>query len=152
MEYYDVIIVGAGIAGCGLAYNLKRIGYKGSVLVIDKKGVGANVGYGYRNTFKEIIDEYGLLYEHKYEGLKYCMDDKEYMTIDAPFYFVNYQKICKTLIMRSFINFKKEEAIYIKDNNLKTKKSDYKFRYLVDCSGNNFFLKNILKQNKPSMF
>jgi flavin-dependent dehydrogenase len=46
MEHYDVIIVGAGIAGSGLAYNLNREGYKGSVLVIDKDGAGIKMGLG----------------------------------------------------------------------------------------------------------
>ena len=63
MEYYDVIIVGAGIAGCGLAYNLKRIGYKGSVLVIDKKEPGANAAYGYRNIEGDIVEEFNLNYQ-----------------------------------------------------------------------------------------
>lgn len=39
MQNYDVIILGAGINGCGVAENLTRLGQK--VLLLDKHGVGS---------------------------------------------------------------------------------------------------------------
>lgn len=152
MEYYDVIIVGAGIAGCGLAYNLKRIGYKGSVLVIDKRGVGSNLGYGYRSTFEEVINEYGLQYVHKHKGMKFCINDKEYMTLNTPFYFIDYKKTCKYLFNKLNIPFIKTGANSVEKNTLVTDDGIFKFKYLVDCSGKSFFLKKILNHSKPFMF
>ena len=42
MESYDVVIVGGGIAGTGLAYNLSKTCPNKSVLILDKNKPGAN--------------------------------------------------------------------------------------------------------------
>ena len=149
MEYYDVIIIGAGIAGCGLAYNLKRIGYKGSVLVIDKEGIGANAANGYRNTFKEIIEEYNLPYAHKFKGLKLGNHEETLATIHHDFYFVNYEKICEHLLINSNQIFRKEAALDICKNTIRTNKNIYKFKYIIDASGASFFLRRILRLQMP---
>ena len=114
MEKYDVIIVGAGIAGCGLAYNLKRFNYGGKVLLIDKDEPGANAAYGYRNTTEEIVKEYDLPYEHVYKGMKVGVADKTYFTLQKKFYFIDYKKTCKNFIKNSQTEFRKEKAINLK--------------------------------------
>lgn len=146
MEYYDVIIVGAGIAGCGLAYNLKRIGYKGTVLVIDKEGVGANASFIYRNTFKETIKEYHIPYEHKFNGIRIGEYERP-IQLDINLFSVIYPKVCKHLLENSGAVFKKDQAINIKSDIIYTAKSIYKFKYLIDCSGSSFFLRK--KYNLP---
>ncbi len=149
MEYYDVIIIGAGIAGCGLAYNLKRIGYKGSVLVIDKEGVGANAAYGYRNTTKEIIKEYNFPYIKKFKGVKVGAYDDILMTVNKDYYFFDYTKICSSLLKKSGASFHKEIAISTNHKKIITSNKKYSFKYLIDCSGANFFLKKRFKQQLP---
>lgn len=149
MENYDVIIVGAGIAGTGLAYNLKKENYRGSVLVIDKKGVGANAAYGYRNTTSEVVKEYNFPYEHVYKGVKVGSEDKTYFTLNKKFYFLNYKKICKHLLKKSDAEYKKEKALKLNNEVLKTNEKKYKFKILVDCSGSNFFVKKIYNQIIP---
>ncbi|QED48049.1 NAD(P)/FAD-dependent oxidoreductase [Cytobacillus dafuensis] len=42
MEKYDVVIVGAGIIGCSIAYFLTEAGYS-NVLVIDKTGIASDI-------------------------------------------------------------------------------------------------------------
>ncbi len=149
MQNYDLIIVGAGIAGCGLAYNLKRMGYKGSVLIIDKEEVGANAGYGYRNTSENIVKEYNLPYEHIYKGVKVGLFDKTYFTLNRKFYFIDYKKACKHLLKNSYAEFKKEKAIKQNKNILETDKNKYGFKVLADCSGHYFFAKRLHNQQLP---
>jgi flavin-dependent dehydrogenase len=149
MEYYDVIIVGAGIAGCGLAYNLKRIGYSGKVLVIDKKELGANKGHNVRSIFSQTIKEYNLPYFQKYKGIKMCVYDQEIFTIKEKVYSTHYDTICKNLFKRSLAKFKKEYALEIKNKTLYTNTNKYDFKYLVDCSGPYGFLRRNLKMHKP---
>jgi len=147
-DHYDVAIIGAGIAGCGLAYNLKRIGYKGSVLVIDKDKPGKNASSVYRNTFKKVIDKYKLPYEHKFDGAivgTYTKSNK----LKENFYFVDYSKICRHLLQNSNAVFKKEKALDIKNQTLYTNKNKYKFTYLTDCSGANFFLRKLYNLPLP---
>ncbi len=152
MEYYDVIIIGAGIAGCGLAYNLKRIGYKGSVLIIDKEGIGSNIGYVYRNTFEETIKKYNLPYYHKFNGLKMGTSKGIILKIPVTFYLINYQKTCKYLFDKAYKNYKKEKSIAIKNNFLKTDKAKYEFRYLIDCSGGKLFARKYFKKSLPKRY
>ena len=49
MKYYDVIIVGAGVAGCSSAYFLKEKGLK--VLVVDRAGVATAGGSSAAGAF-----------------------------------------------------------------------------------------------------
>lgn len=152
MEHYDVIIIGAGIAGCGLAYNLKRIGYKGSVLVLDKRGIGSNAGYGYRILFEDTVQKYNLPYFHRYKGFNLGAYDEIYFKISEDIYFIDYEKTCKNLLGRTSAEYKKEMAISIKDNFLKTNEKVYNFKYLIDCSGINPFFGKIKKRSKPILY
>lgn len=141
-EYFDVIIIGAGIAGCGLAYNLAKRQYKGRVLVIDKKGPGSNASFVYRNTFLEIIEEYNLPYERRFEGAVVGSYDSP-TKIKEDFYFIDYKKACNHLLNASGCRLKQEKALSIKKRLLKTDKSEYHFGYLIDCSGSSFFLRKL---------
>lgn len=149
MENYDVIIVGAGIAGTGLAYNLSKICPEKTVLIIDQSEPGANAAYGYRNTTEEIVKEYHLPYEHIYKGVKIGTADKTYFTLEKKFYFINYKKVCKFLLKKSDHEFKKEEALNINNSILTTNKNNYKYKILIDCSGHNFFAKKLFNQKLP---
>ncbi|HJX50129.1 hypothetical protein A3K73_05535 [Candidatus Pacearchaeota archaeon RBG_13_36_9] len=148
MYDYDVIIIGAGIAGTGLSYNLKREGYKGSILIIDKKSPGSNAPFVYRNTFKEIIDEYKLTYEHKFDGAVIGIYG-ETNKLKENFFFIDYKKVCNFLLKNSDALFKKENALEVKDKVLITDKNKYKFGYLIDCSGASFFLRRLYKLPLP---
>lgn len=149
MENYDVIIVGAGIAGCGLAYNLSKKCPEKKVLIIDKKEPGANAAYGYRNTTEEIVKKYNLPYEHIYKGMKVGIEDETFFTLKRKFYFIDYKKSCKKLLKNSNSEFQQEEAVKLNGKILKTNKGEYCFKILVDCSGHNFFAKKLFKQKIP---
>ncbi|MFH1521353.1 MAG: FAD-dependent oxidoreductase, partial [archaeon] len=149
MEYYDVIIVGAGIAGCGLAYNLKKIGYTGSVLIIDKKEVGAHKGHGVRNTFGSTQKKYQLPYFQKYDGIKMYVYDEHFFTIEEEVFSMDYEVICKNLLNKSSAIFKQEVAGDTCNNTLITNKNNYRFQYLIDCSGFWGFLRKKLKMKAP---
>jgi len=152
MKNYDVIIVGAGIAGTSLAYNLSQECPEKKVLLIDKKEPGANAAYGYRNTNEEVVKKYNLPYEHIYKGIKVGTSDKIYLTLNRKFYFLNYNQVCKNFLNKSSLEFRKENATQIQGNVLKTDGDEYKFKNLVDCSGNNFFAKKRYKQKLPFRF
>ncbi|MDH3352918.1 MAG: FAD-dependent oxidoreductase [Nanoarchaeota archaeon] len=149
MEYYDVIIIGAGIAGCSLAYNLKRIGYKGKVLVIDKKEIGANAGYGYRVMLKKDIEEYGIPHVKKFKGIKIGSYKNISATIDKEDYFVIYQEVCKHLLNNSDALFNDTEASLINKDILLTNDKNFKFKYIIDCSGASFFSRKLRKEPLP---
>jgi len=147
-RYYDVVIVGAGIAGTGLAYNLKREGYKGSVLIIDKKEPGSNAAFVYRNTFPETIREYNLPYEHVFQGA--IVGTYAHPTeINEKFYFINYKKVCNFLFKNSFAGYREEKAINVRGNLLATNQNTYRFRYFIDCSGASFFLRKLYNLPMP---
>jgi len=149
MKKYDVIIIGAGIAGTSLAYNLKRINYPGKILLIDRNKIGHNSGYGYRNTFKEIIEEYNFPYVKKYSNLKMGDFQGIKLDIDVEFYLVDYEKICNHLFKKNPVDFKKEEALHVSGNMLTTNKENYYFKYLIDASGSTFFLKKLFSLPLP---
>ncbi|MCK5282170.1 MAG: FAD-dependent oxidoreductase [Nanoarchaeota archaeon] len=149
MENYDVVIVGGGIAGTGLAYNLSQICPKKDILVIDKNNEGGNAGYGYRNVFKNVIEKYDLPVYHKYKGVKVGSNDEVYFHLDVPQYFIDYKEVCRKFIERSSVLFKIEEGLSIKNGVLVTNKAEYKFKHLVDCSGSNLFLKRLHNHNLP---
>ena len=149
MEYYDIIIIGAGIAGCGLVYNLQQSMFKGSVLLIDKRDIGSNESYGYRIVLEDTIKKYKINYTHIYKGLKIGSNNQVYFTVANKFYLINYKKTCSKLLSASKMSFKKEQAIYVNGNYLKTEKENYKFKYLIDCTGTSFFLKKQLSQRLP---
>jgi len=148
---YDVVIVGAGIAGCGLAYNLKRLGYKGSVLVIDKEKLNVK-NKSYRITFKDTVEKYKLPYEKDYSYLKFHLPGGEIIDIKVKSFLLEYGKTCKFLLQNSDCEFRNEQAINVKESNLVSDKSSYDFKYLIDCSGNNFFVKRLLGETLPMKY
>ncbi|MCW8966813.1 MAG: hypothetical protein OQK82_09050 [Candidatus Pacearchaeota archaeon] len=148
-EIYDIIIIGAGVAGCGISYHLKKVNFKGRLLIIDKKEPGANNAYGGRNTTKEIIKKYSLPYEHIYKGIKVGSEDETLFIFNKEFYFVNYKKICKKLLTYSQVEFRQETGIKLDKNILITNKNHYRFKIIIDCSGKDFFCKKIYKQRLP---
>jgi flavin-dependent dehydrogenase len=152
MEHYDVVIIGAGIAGCGLAYNLKKIGYTGSILIIDKNGVGANADYGYRNVLGKVIKKFDLPFAHIYDGIKIGTYDKTYLVADQELYFINYKEVCESLLTRAGKKVKIESAVNIGKNILITNKNKYSFKYLIDSSGHSFFSRILLNKPLPSRY
>jgi len=149
MEKYDIIIVGGGVAGSSLAYNLSQECQNKHVLLIDKNEPGANAAYGYRNTTEEVIRKYKLPYEYKFKGIKVGAGDKVYLTLNKKFFFLDYKKICQNFIDKSKVEFRKETATELNKNLLKTDKKEYFFKTLIDCSGHNFFVRKLFKQKLP---
>src|SRR3989338_5535365 len=157
MESYDVVIVGAGIAGTGLAYNLKQICPEIKVLVIEQYGVGSHAGYGYRNTYGNVIEGYNLPYVKKFKGLiiqakNHLKEEsiKLEIKLDVPFYLVNYKEICKSLFERSGVKYSNDTCIKtLGKNKVLTKKGIYLFKFLVDCSGSNFFIRREKRLKMP---
>ncbi|MBN2422324.1 FAD-dependent oxidoreductase [Candidatus Woesearchaeota archaeon] len=147
MEKYDVIIVGAGIAGCGLAYNLGRRGYKKKILVIDEKEIAANRAHRIKTVFKKIIKEYNLPYYHKYKTLVFASYEDQFK-IECEPYSVDYEDACHHLLKNSQAEFKIEKAIDLNSDSLITNKNKYRFNLLVDCSGRAFFVRK--KFNLPT--
>jgi hypothetical protein len=135
-----------------LAYNLKKIGYTGSILIIDKNGIGANANYGYRNVSEKIVKKFDLPYVHIYDGIKVGTYDKTYLTADQKFYFIDYEKACGSLLDRVHQEVRLESAIRLKGNILITNKNRYSFKYLVDASGHNFFVRKLLNKPLPSRY
>ncbi|MCH7850102.1 MAG: FAD-dependent oxidoreductase [Nanoarchaeota archaeon] len=149
MEYYDVIIIGGGIAGCGLAYNLKRIGYTGSVLMIEKNEIGFNEKYGTRTMFEEIINEYNFKPLKTFKGIKIGFDDEPFITIKTPVYLVEYKRACEQLFKKSNANYKMECVVDVKGDIIVTENNSYHSKYIIDCSGTSFFLRKKLKLALP---
>ncbi len=150
MEEYDIVVIGAGIAGTGLAARLSEICPDKKVLLIDKDKIGAGAAYGYRNVFKEIIDKYKLPYHHKFDGLKIGTHEELFLTVKQDCYLIDYEEVCRIFFNRSNAILRNEEALNIQDKILKTNQNEYKFKYLIDCTGASFFLRKIL--NKPIPF
>ena len=148
MKKYNVIIIGAGIAGSGLAYNLKNLSYDKNVLIIDKKNLEKNSDE-YRITFKEIVNKYKLPYEKKYNSLKFHFSEDGVIDINGNFFLLDYKRVCHSLIKNSSFEFRNEKAIDIKENTLITDKNSYAFDYLIDCSGSHFFFKKIKNKKLP---
>jgi flavin-dependent dehydrogenase len=149
MEEFDVIIAGAGIAGTSLAARLSEICPDKKVLLIDKDKIGAGAAYGYRNVFKEIIDKYKLPYHHKFDGLKIGTHEELFLTVKQDCYLIDYEEVCRIFFNRSNAILKNEEALKVQDKVLKTNQNEYKFKYLIDCTGTSFFLRKILKLPLP---
>lgn len=147
MEKYEVIIIGSGIAGSGLAYNLKKIGFNGEVLVIDKNSRENKLSY--RISFKDPVEKYNLPYEFKYKSLKWHFSKRGMIELNVESFLMNYNKICSYLLEESNFEFRNEEAIDVKNNYLKTDKNVYRFKYLIDCSGNAFFGRKLRKMKIP---
>jgi flavin-dependent dehydrogenase len=57
--------------------------------------------------------------------------------------------VCKQLLSNSCFKFKKDRAVSVSEKILKTENNQYKFKYLIDCTGSHFFLKKQLKQFLP---
>ncbi len=148
MQYYDVIIVGAGIAGTGLAYNLSQICPNKSVLVIDKNELGSNQGHSIR-ILTQKLENYNLNYIHKYDGIKVGAYDNIFFTIKKNVHVIDYKNTCNSFLSQSNAVFKREKAIRIKNKCLETNGHKYNFKYLIDCSGKNFFLRKILNKQLP---
>lgn len=150
MEHYDVIIIGAGIAGAGLTFNLKQIDYQGKILIINKESKSQTNNT--RITFAKTVQEYNLPYDFIFKGLKLGVESKINSRIKEPIYQVNYNKICKKLLNNSSAAIKNETGIKIKNNILITNKNIYSSKYIIDCSGKNFFLRRQLNLKLPSRY
>ena len=142
MEHYDVIIIGAGIAGCGLAYNLHRFCPEKKVLVIDGSKLNENTQHHYKILFKENKEEYNLPFIKRLKGIKNGSGNNIVATFeDDSLYIVDYKDICKSLLKRSKADVVDEQAIDVNYTTLTTNQNKYTFKYLVDCSGNSFFIR-----------
>jgi flavin-dependent dehydrogenase len=152
MKNYDIAIIGAGIAGTSLAYNLNQKCPELKTIIIDKKEPGANKDYGNRNTPYETAKENKLPYNHIYQGIKVGIEDEVLFKLQKKYAFINYQKTCKQFLKKSETEYKNEEAENIQGKFLTTNKNIYRTKLIIDCSGKSFFAKKILNQPKPERY
>ncbi len=151
MEQFDIIIIGAGIAGCGLACNLRRAGYSGSVLIIDKNEVGFNSKERIIAADKfDAVTEYGFPVKHVFKGFRIGSINNVIATIPGKVYVTDYKAITGKLLEESQYPFRKEQAVHLeKKNVLITDKARYHYRFLADCSGVNSFVRTLYGFPKP---
>ena len=150
MQGCDILILGGGIASAGLAFNLKRLGYQGTVAVLERDRPGGAKAYGYRNTFKEVIDDYGLPYRKIFAGLRDAVTtggpDILWKDIDIPCYFFEYGEACESLFHRSSAAMLRGEALRLDlgRRRLAYSGGEIEFGILVDCSGPKAWTRAIL--------
>jgi len=149
---YDTIIIGAGIAGSSLAYNLKKIRYKKNVLIIEKISPGSNSPHYHRIISNEMVNKYRLPFIRTYKGLKLGVHNQIYASIKYPSTLVSYSQVCSFLIEKSDAILTNESALSIEKNRIITDKNHYQFKYLIDCSGTGFFARDQLNLKKPFRF
>lgn len=148
---YDIVIIGAGIAGSGLAFNLSQLGYKGKVIVIDK-GLRGN-DYGYRYTSKRVISEYGFGVDINYTSYSLGANGVEVGKIRSNVLSFDYKKECEKLLDKSDASLLEDEVVDLGKNYILTRsKLKIKFKYLVDATGINHFAKRKLKHKIPRSF
>lgn len=148
---YDIVIIGAGIAGSGLAFNLSRLKYQGKVLVIDK-GLRTN-DYGYRYTSKRVVDEYGFDIDLKYTSYSLGANGIEVGKIKSNVLSFDYKKECEKLIDNSDASILEDEVVSMDNNSILTKSNiRVEFDYLVDATGVDHFAKKILNHSLPRSF
>ncbi len=147
MEKKDVIIIGKGIAGSGLAYNLKDQDFKGSVLIVDSKEELEKDSY--RISFENIINKYKLPYDKAYSVLRFHLPNEDLIDINVNSYLFDYNKTCKGLLKKSGFGLRQEKALEVKNNFLKTSGNIYRFKSLIDCSGGQFFLRKLFGMDLP---
>lgn len=138
---YDVLILGGGIAAAGLACNLRRARYSGSIAVLDRNGPGSAGAYGFRNTFRAVIDEYGIPYRKEFRGLRDAVTTgrggTRWMDIDVPCYFYHYEEACKAMLAGAGVVHLTGEAVALDPGGrrLSTHGEVLGYGVLVDCSG-----------------
>lgn len=152
MKHYDVIIIGAGIAGTSLAASLAKTCPEKTFLILDKEQTASNEGYGSRITYEETIKKYNLPHEHIFQGMKIGNKKGIYLTVEAPFFVIDYKTICEEMLRRAKSQVKKETAIHTTKNILTTNKNKYHFKYLIDCSGHKPFLNKFIKRKDPLFY
>lgn len=152
MKNYDAIIIGSGIAGTSLAYNIGQTCPNLKTLIIDKRNPGSNENYGNRNVPEKVAKEYNLPYDHIYQGIKVGTEDKVNFKLKKKHRFINYKRTCQQFLKKSNLEYKNEEAENIQGNFLTTHNNLYKFKILIDCSGKSFFAKKILNHPLPERY
>ena len=81
MKLNNIIILGAGIAGTGLSFNLKRLGYTGKITLLDSNEIAANKAHSTKTILKKIKEEYSIPYYHKYDKIAFCNYDNPFFLI-----------------------------------------------------------------------
>jgi flavin-dependent dehydrogenase len=148
MQSYDVIIIGGGIAGASLAYNLSKVCPRRNVLLMDPN-MGLKIQCTYRNITEDIVKQYNFSYIHKYKGINVGSDNTIYFTVKKNLFLIEYEKACLKLIKKSGVDISSERALNLNKKLLFTNGVNYKFKYLIDCSGKGFFLRRIHKYPLP---
>jgi flavin-dependent dehydrogenase len=150
MEFYDVVIIGAGIAGAGVAFNLRRLGYGGKVVIVDRDPF-VQRDYDVRYTSKRIIGLYGIKKMKEYTSYRIGSNGKEFGKVEISHHVFKYTEACRDLVNRSGCIVIKETALdaCVSDNILTTSGRRIRYRQLIDASGMGFFLKRKLGQRLP---
>lgn len=98
MKNYDVIIIGAGVIGASIAYELSKKGYR--VLSIDKN---SDAGAGSTAGSCAIIRAHYSTYQGvalAYEGFFYFLDWKDYLGVEDPTGMARYMN-CGSILLKT---------------------------------------------------
>ncbi len=153
IERFDVVIVGAGLAGTSLAYHLSEACPDKRVLILDKNEIGANCKHSNRivaQDTKDAVAEYGLRTVYRHKGVKLGTFNEIYATLDGGVYVIDFKDTCSSFFKKSSAEFRKEKAVALKkDKILVTDKAAYQYSFLIDCSATSFFLRKQLGLSLP---
>jgi len=125
---YDVIIVGAGFAGCSLASQLDEL----DILVLDKDGIGKRPVSAI--TFLDLIeDDAAIRNRYSRFGILNSRGDLvEYDFEEEKFVLVNYEKLCRS----KWRDVTRTKVVDAEENAVVTSEGErIKARVIVDCSG-----------------
>jgi flavin-dependent dehydrogenase len=133
-SHYDVIIIGAGLAGLSVARGLKGID---SVLLIDKIPIGSKYNPPHE-TLLEYIEQigYGRAVVQRFNTMDIRTSTGSYtMKFFKPHCTLDYVKLCELIWNRSDAEFRLGTARPIDNKSITIDGESVNAKFIVDCSG-----------------
>lgn len=153
---YQLVIVGGGLAGSTLAWELKKIGFMGRVLLIEKK-LGSQGAYGYRNIHPQFVSRYGFEVVSTYQGLRDGLRVGNKVTwcdMTHTFQFIHYEKACRKLVEESEVETISDfcQNLNLQNKTIQVGNDFISFEYLIDATGNAMWSRRQLHLPLPQWF